>query len=302
MDAFFLEVVPTWQPVLLAAVFGAMWGSFANVVIVRWPLGLSVVRPGSHCTACKQPIRFYDNVPIISYFLLKGKCRHCGTRFSFRYVLVEISMALLSVAVLQMTLLSNPPGFLFGLTEYFIWFAFIWALFTAGAIDLETFLLPDAITLPGIGVGLLVNIFVLKNGWIDPLTGAAGSYAVLSLLFVHGYKLLTGKNGMGEGDPKFLAMIGAFLGVRGAGFSLFAGAFQGLLIGSLLVLYRRKNPGQPDLEISDGDDATEVDSRFRKARVPFGPFLALGAIEYFFFGDYLIQQYTAAVAYLIGAV
>ncbi|MCP4600215.1 MAG: prepilin peptidase [Proteobacteria bacterium] len=302
MNAAF-ELIPAWQLVLFAGLFGAMWGSFANVVIVRWPLGLSVVRPASHCPACEKPIRFYDNIPIISYLILRGRCRNCKARFSPRYAVVELAMALFSIAVLQMTLLSDPPSFLFGLTEYFVWFAFVWALLTAGFIDLETFLLPDAITLPGIAVGLIVNGLVLKTGWIDPIVAAAGGYAVLSLLFVHGYKLLTGTNGMGEGDPKLMAMIGAFVGIQGAWFALVAGSFQGLIIGSFLIIYRRRTGTGPTLPFSDEElekDRAEMgsDSRFRKAKVPFGPFLALGAIEYYFYGEALFNAYWSGVARL----
>ncbi len=300
----YLDIIPAWYFICLAAVFGAMWGSFANVVIARWPLGLSVVRPGSHCFSCKKPIRFYDNIPIFSYILLLGRCRHCGARFSPRYAVIELSMALLSVAVLRMTLLGNPPSFLFGLSEYFIWFAFIWALLTAGIIDLETFLLPDAINLPGIAVGLMANILVFRNDWVDPVVGAIGGYAVLSLLFVHGYKLLTGHSGMGEGDPKLVAMIGAFLGVKGAMFALFAGATQGLVVGSILIIHRRRTgrgpePPVPDEALDKDGNEIEPDTRFRKAQVPFGPFLALGAIEYFFVGDTLISLYIDTVGRLL---
>ncbi|MCP4605917.1 MAG: prepilin peptidase [Proteobacteria bacterium] len=304
MDDLF-QVIPVWQFTAFAAVFGAMWGSFANVVIVRWPEGLSVVRPASHCPSCKKPIPFYDNIPVFSYLILLGKCRNCKESFSPRYAVVELAMALLSVGVLRMTLLADPPTFLFGLTEYVVWFAFMWALLTAGIIDLETFLLPDAVTLPGIVIGLLVNSFVLKTGWMDPLIAAVGGFAVISLLFVHGYKLLTGQNGMGEGDPKLIAMIGAFLGMKGAMFALFAAAFQGLVIGSILVVYRRRTGTEPeppfdDDELDEDRNEPDPDPRFRKARVPFGPFLALGAMEYYFVGDTLLGLYLDGVAKIMG--
>jgi leader peptidase (prepilin peptidase) / N-methyltransferase len=302
-----LELIPDWYFLIFAAVFGAMWGSFANVVIVRWPLGQSVVRPASHCFSCDKPIRFYDNIPVLSYLLLRGKCRHCGAGFSPRYAIIELVMALLSVAVVQVTLLSGPTTIEAGLAEYFVWFAFVWALVTAGIIDLETFLIPDVISLTGIVVGLLVNIFVFRVDWLDPVLGAAGGYAIISLFFVHGYKLLTGQSGMGEGDPKLVAMIGAFLGPKGAMFALFAGAFQGLFAGTILVLHRRRsnNGPRPPLDEDELDeDGNEIhgDSRLRKARVPFGPFLALGAIEYFFVGDVLLSSYLDFMSRLIGLV
>ena len=139
-------------------------------------------------------------------------------------------------------------------------------------------------------------------GEVYPL-GAAGSYAAISLVFVHGYKLATGKTGMGEGDPKFVAMIGAFLGLEGAMFALFAGAFQGLIIGTMLVLYRRRTRTEPappllDEELDEHGEEADPDSRLRKARVPFGPFLALGAIEYYLAGPWLLERYLDTVARL----
>jgi leader peptidase (prepilin peptidase) / N-methyltransferase len=291
-----LRAVPSWQLDVLAGVFGALWGSFANVVIARWPLGLSVVRPGSHCFSCKAPVRFYDNIPVLSYLLLRGRCRSCGARFSPRYAVVELLTALLSIAVLRMTLMVEPTSLVHGLASYFIWFGFVWALMTAGIIDLQTYLLPDAITLPGIAVGLFARAFVLDGDWMDSVIGAAGGYAVLSLLFVHGYRLLTGRQGMGEGDPKLVAMIGAFLGVRGAMIAVFAGAAQGLVVGTALTLYRRRTgsgppPPRADEELDEDGAPLEGEPPLRLAAVPFGPFLALGALEAFFFGPNLLDAY-----------
>ncbi|MDD5306529.1 MAG: prepilin peptidase [Deltaproteobacteria bacterium] len=300
-----LAIVPAWQILLLAGVFGALWGSFANVVIARWPQGQSVVRPASHCMACGTPIRFYDNIPVISYLVLRGRCRHCKASFSPRYPVVELCMALLSVAVARVTLLAAPDAALVGLGQYFVLFAFVWALVTAGLIDLETFLLPDAITLPGIVVGLLASWFVLGHGWWEPLAAAAGGFLVIYLPFVLGYRMLTGSPGMGEGDAKLVAMIGAFLGVRGAVFALFAGALQGLAVGSIMVVRRRRTGIEPPPPVDDNDlgpDGKELapDPRFRKAKVPFGPFLALGAIEFLLFGDALMNLYIGAIEGLLG--
>ena len=304
MDLLF-QAVPRWQFLLFAALFGAAWGSFANVVIVRWPLEQSVLRPGSHCMACGAKVRFYDNIPVLSYFVLRGRCRSCKTQFSPRYALVELAAALLSVGVMNNSLLNDPPSFLLGLTSYFAGFAFIWALLTAAMIDLETFLLPDVITLPGVGIGLAINTFVYKTGWIEPVTAAAICYAGLSLVFVKGYKLLTGRQGMGEGDPKLLAMIAAFLLLNGALFALFAGAFQGLIVGAILVLYRKRTGKGPKAPVLDGEiSPAEEDGEtpFRRAKVPFGPFLALGAIEYYFFGERLISAYASFVQSLAEAL
>jgi len=300
-------LIPSWQFIVFAAVFGSFWGSFANVVIARWPLEQSVWRPASHCMSCQQPIRFYDNIPVISYFVLRGRCRHCSARFSPRYMVVEAAMALLSVGVLQLTLLADPPSFQQGVAEYFVWFAFVWALVTAGIIDLETYLIPDAITYPGIVVGIAANAFVLGHdgfmiepGWLEPLIAAAGGYLAIRLLFIDGYRLLAGRPGMGDGDAKLVAVFGAFLGIEGTLFALFAGAVQGLVVGSIMVLVRRRGGAdrEPAFEEDGPDEAS--DGRFRKARVPFGPFLALGAIEYFFVGRWLLDAYTGGVLTIFG--
>ncbi len=295
METIFQEI-PKWYFVVTAAVFGAVWGSFANVVIVRWPLEQSVLRPASHCMACGSKVRFFDNIPVLSYLLLRGRCRSCKTAFSPRYAVVELALGLLSVGVLNNSLLNDPPSFAFGLTAYFVGFSFIWALVTAAMIDLDTFLLPDVITLPGIAIGILVNIFVFETGWMNPLTAALLCYAGLSLFFVRGYKLLTGRQGMGEGDPKLLAMIGAFLLLEGALFALFAGALQGLIAGSILVFYRRSRKDSPKAPLLEGEEENDDENTpFRRAKVPFGPFLALGAIEYYFFGEYLISAYASLI-------
>lgn len=295
------QLIPWWQLLVAAGVFGALWGSFANVVIVRWPKELSVIKPASHCFSCKTPIRFYDNIPILSFFILRGKCRHCGARFSFRYAAVELCLALLSVGVAQVTLLGSSD-FLMGLAVYFIWFAFVWALVTIALIDLEHYLIPDVIVLPGIIIGILANTFLLRLGLIEPLVAAFVAYAAIRLLFIDGYKLLTGRAGMGVGDAKLLAMFGAFLGYEGVLFALFAGALQGSVVGAAMVLIRRKdgNINEPVFEEElDENEEYEQDNRFGKARVPFGPFLALGAIEYFFVGDYFLRAYALALGHFM---
>ncbi len=308
-----LQEIPKWQFIVFAALFGAAWGSFANVVIVRLPLDQSVLRPGSHCMACREPVRFYDNIPVLSYLLLRGRCRFCKTPFSPRYAVIELASALLSVAVLHTTLLNDPRTFQYGLASYFIWFMFITALLTAAMIDLDTFLLPDVITLPGIVVGILVGVFVFRTGWIWPVASALMSYGVMSLLFVRGYKLVTGRQGMGEGDPKFLAMIASFILLRGAVFTLFAAAFQGLIAGTVLLIYRKRTGNGPEAPLLDGEDMDDDDDTddgddtdqeaspsFLRAKVPFGPFLALGAVEYYFFGERLITWYASFIRSLAG--
>ncbi|MCU0662847.1 MAG: prepilin peptidase [Myxococcota bacterium] len=289
-DPYFFAVFTPYV-LWVAGVFGALWGSFANVVIARWPREMSVVRPGSHCFSCGAPIRFYDNIPIVSYLLLRGRCRACHARFSPRYILVEALLGLLATAVAHRVLASHPPTLAYGLTSFFFGFGLCFALITAALIDLDTFLLPDAITLPGIAVGLVVNVAVLRDLplW-DVVAGSLGCFLFLHIVFVKGYARLTGRQGMGEGDPKLLAMIGACLGVQGALFALVGGAAQGLVAGVAMVVLRRRarpqalepqSPREP-LQAGATDFDPDAHPALLHAAVPFGPFLALGALEYYF--------------------
>lgn len=301
-----LVVLPEWYLLAAAGIFGALWGSFANVVIIRWPRDLSVVRPASHCFSCKTPIKWFDNIPVFSYFILRGKCRQCGVSYSFRYAGVELAMGLLSVGVAQVTVLQSSD-FIVGLATYFIWFSFVWALVTIALIDFEHYLIPDAIVLPGVIVGILANAFILPLGWMEPTIAAAVAYATIRLLFIDGYRLLTGRPGMGAGDAKLLAMFGAFLGYEGVLFALFAGALQGTVVGVFMVLGRRRDGElnepvfEEELEDEDEDEDADAgpDERLGKARVPFGPFLSLGAIEFMFLGDYLLHKYALAYGHFI---
>lgn len=294
-----------WHWMLLAGVFGATWGSFANVVIVRWRR-MSVVRPGSHCFSCGAPIRFYDNVPVVSYLALRGRCRACGARFSPRYAVVELVLALLAAGIARTTLAAGELPAELAAAQFFAWFGFAFALVTTAAIDLERYLVPNAIVLPGVAVGIVANAFVLPLGWMEPAIAAAAGYAAVRGLFVEGYRLLTGRPGMGEGDATLLAMIGAFTGYRGAAFALFAGAAQGLLVGGgMVVRRRRRNEPEPVFEEeldAGGAPPPAPPAGFLGARVPFGPFLAIGALEYLFFGDRLIAGYTGLVDALVRAL
>jgi leader peptidase (prepilin peptidase) / N-methyltransferase len=149
-------------------------------------------------------------------------------------------------------------------------------------------------------VGILANVYIFRTGWIWPLASALMSFGLMSMIFVRGYKMLTGRQGMGEGDPKLLGMIAAFVMLRGAAFTLFAAAFQGLIAGSILVIYRRRTGKGPEAPMLDGEDPEQDEEpSFRRAKVPFGPFLALGAIEYYFFGERFIAWYSAFIRSLV---
>ena len=239
---------------------GAAIGSFLNVCIVRLPQGASLVKPGSHCPQCQSPIRFYDNIPLLSYLILRGKCRKCKVRISPRYFVVESLSAFMGLALFRT----------FGLSlEFAIYFIFFSALMVIIFIDLDTWTIPDIITLPGIVFGVAASFLLPRITLLQSLLGLLVGGGVLFLVAT-GYQLLRKREGMGGGDIKLLAMIGAFLGLPGVIFTLFASSLAGSLAGTLLML-RDKSGGS--------------------TRIPFGPFLALAAMSYVFWGQTVIQWY-----------
>lgn len=264
--------MPPFPLILIAAfVFGTLVGSFLNVCIHRLPRQLSIVRPGSRCPACSTPIPAYHNVPLVSYLVLRGRCAACRATISPRYPVVELLAGLLSLAVLLQ----------FGPTvSYPVFFAFGAALVVVTFIDLDHQIIPDRITLPGVAVGLAASFlpWFLPTPWLGsyPVT-PGGSLGGLLLggvgLFsiAYGYFLLTGREGMGMGDVKYLAMIGAFLGWKGVLSTLFLASLFGTVIGTPLVLLRGGG---------------------RHTALPFGPFLSLGALAALFHQDALIAAYA----------
>ena len=294
-----LNYIPEWELIVFSAVFGSLWGSFANVVIVRWPKELSVVSPPSHCFSCGTTIKWYDNIPIISYIILQGKCRVCKTKFSPRYAFVELAMGIISASIMFLALKSNNEITLNVLAVFAIWFIFTLGLLIIAMIDLEHYLIPNEIVLPGIILGILANMFIFPLGYIEPIVSAVVGYAGIRLLFIDGYRLLRGQAGMGLGDAKLMAMLGAFLGYEGALFSLFAAAFQGLIIGIIMVLFRRKEGLENEPVFEEDSEPQDSSSAITRARVPFGPFLALAALEYLFIGDWVLTVYTNFIARLL---
>ena len=238
----------------------AALGSFLNVCIVRLPQGASVVNPGSHCPQCQSAIRFYDNIPLLSYLILRGRCRQCKARISPRYFVVEGLSALMGLALFRT----------FGLSvEFVVYFIFFSALLVIIFIDLDTWTIPDIITLPGIVLGVAASFLLPRMTWVQSLLGLLVGGGVL-LLVAAGYQLLRKREGMGGGDIKLLAMIGAFLGLPGVIFTLFSSSLAGSLAG-VLLMFRDKGGGG--------------------TRIPFGPFLALAAMSYVFWGQTVIQWY-----------
>ncbi len=239
---------------------GMCVGSFLNVCIHRLPQGASIVSPPSACPKCGASIRWYDNIPVISYLLLRGRCRGCKTTISIRYPIVEMLTGLFAM-ITWMRFGLSPAAL--------IYFLFIAALLVITFIDIDLQIIPDIISLPGIPIGFAASFLLPQPDWLNSLIGiAAGGGILFSVAW--GYQALTGKQGMGFGDVKLLAMIGAFLGWKGVLFTIMASSFIGTVVGGILMLKSGKG---------------------MKTRIPFGPFIAIGAIVYLFFGTQIINWY-----------
>ncbi len=238
-------------------IFGLVIGSFLNVCIYRIPINKSVVYPPSSCPSCGNRIKWYDNIPVISYILLGGKCRYCKTKISFIYPSIELLTAILTVAIYIK----------FGLTYQTVAFlVFTYALIVGSFIDLKYYIIPDRISLGLIVVGLSLSYF-LPVGIKGSFIGAISGFVILYATAVLG-QLLFKKEAMGGGDIKLLSGIGAFIGLKGVLFTLFFSSFLGSIIGILLIIFGKK-------------DLT--------SKLPFGPYLSLAAICYLFFGNWLIK-------------
>ena len=249
-----------WGPLVALAALGLCVGSFLNVCIHRLPLGQSVVSPGSRCPKCSYALGWADNIPVLSYVTLGGRCRKCRTPISIRYPIVEVlTMALFVVHYLVFGLdILLVPRLLFG--------CMLLVLF---AIDLEHHLLPNAITLPGIVVGLAFSL-LLPPGIVDALIGTLIGGGVLWAIG-EVYFRATGQEGMGGGDVKMLAMIGAFLGWKLVLVTLVFSSVAGSIIGVLVLATRRGG---------------------MKHALPYGTFLALGALIASLFGDQIVTWYA----------
>ena len=245
---------------IVSIIFGALIGSFLNVCIFRLPKEESIVTPGSHCPHCQKPVKFYDNVPLVSYILLNGRCRYCKESISIQYPLIEGITALSSLILFM----KFGPSL-----SYLIYFAFVAALIVITVIDLYHQIIPDVISLPGIGVGLLASLIIPQITFLNSLIGillGGGSLFLVATIYQWFFK----REGMGGGDVKLLAMIGAFLGWKGAILTIFLGSLIGSITGIIVMILKRKD--------------------FKYA-IPFGPFLALGAVIALFYGQDLIRWY-----------
>lgn len=261
--------LPAWFVRTLAFVFGALWGSFFNVAIYRWPRGMSVVKPPSHCPACGAPVAVYLNIPIVGYLLLRGRARCCGAKMTPRYAWVELLTAVLGLAVAERFFVRVPEAPLLPtLVEAGLYFAFVGGLVIATFVDLEWMEIPDEVSLPGAALGLATAGFRGFPGAVSAAVGAGVGFLVVQVLFVWLYELLTGRRGMGEGDAKLLLMIGAFLGWEAVLFSLLAGSVQGLIVaGIAMATGSPMIPTRPDEEPGVSASTPEAGS----AQAPAGP-------------------------------
>ena len=241
-------------------VFGLCIGSFLNVFIYRLPVSKSIVHPRSMCSNCGTLIAAYDNIPVLSYLWLKGRCRHCQIKISLRYPMVELLGGLFALG----TYLK------FGLTlEALIYYLFFAALLTVTFIDIDHRIIPNVITLPGIPICFAASFALPTITYKEALLGILiGGGSLLLVAWV--YSLITKKEGMGGGDIKLLAMMGAIVGWQGVFFTIFLASLVGTLAGLAAMLQSRKG---------------------MKLAVPFGPFLSIGSITYIFFGTPLIAWY-----------
>lgn len=260
-------------------VLGAIVGSFLNVCIWRIPRDESIVRPGSKCPGCGTPIRFYDNIPLVSYLILRGKCRRCGQKISMRYPAVELFTALLFAAF----------SGLFGLSiELAAGLVFACLLVVISFIDLEFLIIPDVLSIGGLILGLLFSFARRAPFFGQDLSIAFGSLPAIiqSLLgvFIGGgilyaiaklYEIVRRAEGMGGGDIKLLAMIGAFCGITGVVFALVAGSIIGALVGIPFMLAKGKGA---------------------KYAIPFGPFLSLGGLVYAVAGNSIARALFGLLA------
>lgn len=269
--------------ILLVLAFGLSIGSFLNVVVYRLPRGLSVVKPRSKCPGCGNMIAWYDNIPVLSYLMLGASCRHCHSPISIRYPLIELATGLLAVACYYRF------GFSLALVFYFLFAA---ALVAITFIDISFQIIPNEISLPAIPLGIACALLTNKVTWFDSVMGAVVGFSLIALI-AYGYYFLTHREGIGLGDAKLLAMMGAFLGWPAIPFILLAGSVQGLVVAltAIGMGWMRKAPPLPDpTEWKDGEPPEPgAEVKLRHAAVPFGPFLALAGLEFMFFGGWFYQ-------------
>jgi len=246
---------------ILVFLFGSMIGSFLNVCIYRIPRNISIVFPSSFCTICKKDIPYYYNVPIIGYFLLKGKCKFCNNKISKRYPLVESLTALFALICFY----TWQP------IEASVHFLFIATLIAITFIDIDFQIIPDSINYTGIVISIVLSIFFFKRGLTNTLIA---TFVGGGLFYIIGktYEIIAKKEGLGGGDVKLMAFFGAYLGLKAIFFITFVGSLTGTIYGIYLMVSKNKN---------------------KDYAIPFGPFLCLSALIYLFFGEKITSWYIS---------
>lgn len=334
---------------VFAFCFGALWGSFFNVAIYRWPREMSVVSPPSHCPACGAPVPWFRNVPILAYVLQRGRAACCGAPMTRRYLWVEVVSGVLGLAIAERWMVQQPGSTDLGTAaiESLLLFFFVGGLLIATFVDLELLEIPDEVSLGGAALGL-ATIALRPHGPSaeDVAIGVGGGFLMTQILIVWAWERLTGAPGWGQGDPKFVMCIGAFLGWRGVVFAVVAGAVQAVLaylvaratgtrigpepdaetegyaealavrvrdsldahpapkkpFATLLVFDRGalhgvdvvSAPPAPPPEEAPAAETSDAPAREEpRAHIPFGPFLALAALEFLFFGDAIVEWYVS---------
>jgi len=308
-----LPLLADFPPIFLivfAVALGLVLGSFLNVVIYRLPRGENIAFPGSHCPHCGQPIRPHDNIPVLSWLVLRGRARCCQAPISPRYPLVEAIGGLLAWAVMRSIVLELPgdPTIGHALAVFGAYLALGLGLVAAAFIDLEHMLLPDEITLGGAGLGIATVPLRPDMHFKEALLGAAIGFVVVWLPFVVLYEKVRGRPGMGLGDAKLVMLAGAWFGWLGAAFALLAGAVQATAVMLALLAAGRKieEPAAVleerrmlreaieqaqglerealERELADDPLAMEPEPGVGGARLAFGPFIVLAILEFMFYG------------------
>lgn len=246
-------MLPSWFVSLLVILFGLVIGSFLNVVIHRLPRDQSIVKPASHCTACKKPVRWYYNIPLLSYLFLRGKCAECGVKIHWRYPLVEFLTAFLFF-------FSYRNGL--DVAQFRIWF-FITIGIAIAFIDLDHRIIPDELSLGGWAVGLLTAYWDFRNGFGHLVLASFVGFGFF-FFFALLYEKITGRVGLGGGDIKFMGTIGVFLGFGGIWSSLMISSIVGALVGVIVGRIQKNN-------------------EILKTAIPYGPFLVIGAFVELFY-------------------
>jgi len=246
--------------IVVLSLLGLIVGSFSNVCIYRIPRNESVVYPASHCPKCRTTIRPFDNIPVLSYILLRGRCRHCKSKISIRYPVVEFLTGLIYLTIYL----------IYGLSiQTLIYVILSSALIIITFIDLNEQIIPDVISLPGIAIGFILSFFVPYISFINSALGVVIGGGIILVISLGG-SVIYKKEAMGGGDVKLAAMIGAFLGWRYIIISLFLGFFLGALIGIILIMTKVKK---------------------REDVIPFGPFIVLGSLITLLWGEQIISWY-----------